>query len=90
MTQQILSETKAQRWRALAVLTSGSEALLCLGQSIVQVREYYLEPWYDMFTEEVRRDTDEIQIQKWIGAASCGEWKMQATLPVPPVRRAVA
>ena len=87
MKRTQLTETKAQRWRALAILDDGTEALLCLGSSIVQVRDNYRDPWYDLLAEQVRKETDEIALQKWSGAPDQGSWETQANLPLPPVRR---
>lgn len=79
----ILREPKAQRWRAVAVLRDGSEALLCLGGSIGQVRETYSEPWFELLAEDVRKATHEIHLQKWDGLPDRGEWVTQSRLPLP-------
>jgi len=83
MSDSILSEPKAQRWRALAILSNKQEALLCLGQSIVQVRDGYLVPWYKYFPLETRKKVTSIEIQKWVGMADLGNWEPQALLPIP-------
>jgi hypothetical protein len=80
-------EHHAQRWRALAILDDGAEALMCLGESAVQVRENYTIPWYELFHEQVRKSVDEIQVQKWSGPDSRGEWVMVSSLPIPPLRQ---
>lgn len=83
MKTQPLQESKAQNWRALAILDDGSQALLCLGGSIVQVRQMYREPWFDLFDEEVRNRVEEIELQKWSGAPDRGEWQTTDNLPIP-------
>lgn len=85
--KRILTESNPQRWRALAILEDGAEALMCLGDSAVQVREDYTIPWYDLFPEQVRKSVDEIQVQKWNGPESRGEWVMVSCLPIPPLRQ---
>ena len=83
-----LQEPKAQRWRALAILSTDEEALICLGSSIGQVREYYAEPWFDLFDEEVRLGVKEIRLQKWNGNPDRGEWVLQTNLPIPVLQSA--
>jgi len=79
---RVLKEMKHQRWRALAMLNDGTEALICLGNTVANVRESYLEPWLELFDEDVRKETDEIVLQKWIGEPDRGEWVTQANLPL--------
>lgn len=83
MAAGAMTESKVQNWRALAKLDDGTEALLCLGGSIVQVRETYHEPWYELFDEEVRVHVEEIELQKWNGAPDCGEWQTISSLSIP-------
>lgn len=78
-----LQETKAQRWRALACLKSGEEALICLGSSSVQVKDYYTVPWFEIFEEDVRKDTEDIVLQRWSGIPDLGHWVTQNHLPIP-------
>lgn len=90
MRKTVLHESRAQRWRALAVLDDGAEALLYLGSSIVQVRENYHVPWFELFEKEIRDKVDSIELQKWAGAPDCGEWITQSNLPLPGSRTKVA
>jgi hypothetical protein len=78
-----LQETKAQRWSAVAILKNGQEALICLGASSVDVRNIYAIPWFELFTEEVRREVTNIEMQKWMGAPDYGRWIPSGTLPIP-------
>lgn len=84
------AEPKMQRWRAIAVSTRGEESLICLGQSIVEVREYYTIPWFDLFDEEVRKQVAEIHIQRWKGVFDYGKWVDETTLPIPVAQSQVA
>lgn len=78
-----LTEPKAQRWRALAVLDDGTEALLCLGQTVAQVRETYQLAWRSVFPPEVRTNVLEVVLQKWVGTPDFGSWQIQTPLPLP-------
>jgi len=78
-----MQETKAQRWRALAILFDGGEALLYVGSSIVQIRENFIDSWKKYFTDETRKATRDIIIQKWNGAPDCGYWENQSKIQVP-------
>jgi hypothetical protein len=90
MKRTTFRESKAQRWRALAILDNGTEVLLCLGASMTQVKDFYQIPWYEYLPEDVRKEVDEISLQKWVGLPDCGEWITQASLPLLPYNRAVA
>lgn len=78
-----LQELKPQRWRSLAIMESGEEALICLGQSIVQIRESYVNAWIGVFTKEARAKTKEVIAQKWVGISSHGYWKFVMKMPHP-------
>jgi hypothetical protein len=86
-----LHETKAQRWRALAVFKDGSEGLLYLGHSYAQVTEHYDEPYFEYYDQEERDRIAEIHLQKWVGAPDRGKWVTQKNIdfpkmPASPVR----
>lgn len=78
-----LSETKPQRWRALALYNDGQEALLRLGSNIAQVTESYEYPFFELLDDEEREKVKEIHLQKWNGTADKGCWESQKQLPVP-------
>lgn len=85
-----MTESKAQRWRALAIMSDGSEALLYLGSSIVQVRDNYAESWAEYFNDASRKATVKIVLQKWNGAVDCGRWETQQNSNLPMPKTAVA
>lgn len=78
-----LVETKAQRWRALAVYSDGRECLLFVGASFSQVNEHYDEPYFDLLDDEERGLVNRIHLQKWVGAPDSGNWVTQRNLPIP-------
>jgi hypothetical protein len=83
MRNNSLHESKAQRWRALAILQDGQEALVYVGMSIVQVRDNYQSAWSSVFSDEAKQKTNEIVVQKWMGTADKGKWITQTNLEMP-------
>jgi hypothetical protein len=80
-----LSESKAQGWRAIAVLEDGSEALVMIGMSSAQIRAGYVAALQEMFEEEpggVSGVTD-IRLEQWYGAPDAGRWTHKNTLRIP-------
>jgi len=77
------SESKLQRWRALAVFADGSECLVYLGRSSGQVRGGYPTAYADIFDGDEREQVERVVLQLWEGAADEGRWVEQATLAVP-------
>jgi hypothetical protein len=80
-----LSESKAQGWRAIAVLEDGSEALVMIGMSSAQIRAGYVSALEEMFEEEpegVAAITD-IRLEQWYGAPDAGRWIQKNTLRNP-------
>lgn len=77
------SESKAQGWRAIAVFKNGTEGLLYVGRSTVQVRENYRAAWAEVFTLPERKSVQRIVLQRWNGTPDCGGWQNQADLPIP-------
>lgn len=78
-----LSETKSQRWRAIAVRSNGDEALIYLGGNILQVRENYLEAFNSYQEPEEQLETVAIRVEKWVGMPYCGNWITHAQLLLP-------
>jgi hypothetical protein len=90
----VQSESKAQGWRALAILRSENgpvEALLFVGRSSTQIRAGYVEALQYVLDEEERERVTAIQLQQWQGAPDAGKWLDKATLRLPaPVALAAA
>ena len=76
-------ESKAQGWRALAVLDGTSEALLFVGRSSTQVRAGYVEAFTELLDEEEKDRTSTIRLQQWQGAPDAGKWLDKAELRLP-------
>ena len=76
-----------QDWRAVALLTSGSERLLCVGESPSQVRAAYVGAWGEVIRDEDRPAVQTISLQKWAGQIWAGQWEHQQTLEVPAFPR---
>lgn len=79
----IQSESKAQGWRAVAVLGDGVEALLYVGRSSKQVRDGYAEAFNEFFDEEEREGITTIRLQQWQGTPDAGKWLDKNELRVP-------
>jgi hypothetical protein len=82
----IVTEAKAQGWRAVAILEGLGEALLYVGRSSTQVRGGYGEAFHGVLTEEEISLVKSIKIQQWQGAPDAGSWedKGELRLPVAP------
>lgn len=78
----------AQDWRAIALISTGGERLLCLGESSSQVRAAYAGAWTEVIRDEDRPSVSAISLQKWVGKVWQGQWEHQADLPVPSGRMA--
>ena len=79
----IFGEPKAQRWRAIMVMRDGKEALLFVGASLLQVKQHYQGPFFDLYDEAERSNLHEIRLQKWVGDPDRGHWTSQVALPIP-------
>ena len=79
----IVTESKAQGWRAVAVLSGRGEALLFVGRSSTQVRSGYVDSFNDLLDDEERDMVESISLQRWHGAPDAGTWEHQTTLKVP-------
>ncbi len=86
----IVTESKAQGWRAVAVLGDRGEALLFVGRSSTQVRAGYAEAFNELLDEEERDLVSGIKLQQWQGAPDAGKWVDKAELRLPaPVKTLV-
>ncbi len=83
------SESKAQGWRAVAVLDGTLEALLFVGRSSTQVRAGYGEAFAELLDDEEKDRVTTIRLQQWQGAADAGKWhdKAELRLPSPKLAR---
>lgn len=88
----IQTESKAQGWRALAVLDGTAEALLFVGRSSTQVRAGYAEAFAELFEDDEKERTTAIKLQQWQGTPDAGKWldKAELRLPAPKLVRAAA
>src|SRR5688572_28827359 len=77
------TEAKPQSWRAVAVFDDGSEGLLYLGRSSVQVRGGYADAYAGVLDRAERSRVRDISLQCWQGAADEGRWVAKASLRVP-------
>ena len=79
----IQTETKAQGWRAVAVLDGDVEALLFVGRSSTQVRAGYTEAFAELLDDEERERVTTIRLQQWQGAPDAGKWTEKSELRIP-------
>ena len=84
----IVTESKAQGWRAVAVYQDQSEALLYVGRSSTQVRGGYSEAFQDQLEDDEREVVSTIKLQQWQGAPDAGKWLDKAELRLPVGSRA--
>ena len=78
----IQTESKAQGWRAVAVL-NGQEALLFVGRSSTQVRAGYPDAFAELLDGDEKDAVDTIKLQQWQGAPDAGKWLDKNELRVP-------
>jgi hypothetical protein len=83
------SESKAQGWRAVAVLDGTVEALLFVGRSSTQVRAGYGEAFTELLDDEEKDRVTTIRLQQWQGAADAGKWHDKAELRLPNAAKLV-
>lgn len=84
----IVTESKAQGWRAVAVLNGRGEALLFVGRSSTQVRGGYAEAYSELLDDEERDLVQTIKLQQWQGAPDAGKWIDKAELRLPATTKA--
>jgi len=79
----IQTESKAQGWRAVAVLDGDVEALLFVGRSSTQVRAGHAEAFLELLDDEEREHVTNVALQRWHGAPDAGRWMHQTNLTIP-------
>jgi hypothetical protein len=77
------TEAKPQNWRAVAVFEDRSDLLVYLGRSSKQVRENFVQAFFEVLDEEERDGVRSISLQHWQGAPDSGRWMHQTNLTVP-------
>lgn len=86
----IVTEAKAQGWRAVAVLPNLGEALLFVGRSSTQVRGGYSDAFQELLDADERDQVSTIKLQQWQGAPDAGKWQDKAELRIPaPAKSAI-
>jgi hypothetical protein len=86
----VVTESKAQGWRAVAVLNGEIEALLFVGRSSTQVRGGYGEAFHEILDDEERGRVSAIKLQQWQGAPDAGKWHDKAELRLPAPAKTTA
>ena len=86
----IVTESKAQGWRAVATFSGGAEALLFVGRSSTQVRGGYAEAFSEVLDDEERGTVSAIKLQQWQGAPDAGKWIDKAEQRLPVASKQVA
>lgn len=77
------TEAKPQNWRAVAVFEDRSDLLVYLGRSSKQVRENFVQAFFEVLDEDERDGVRSISLQHWQGAPDSGRWMHQTNLTVP-------
>lgn len=83
-----LTEAKPQCYRALAVFDDRSERLIYLGRSSSQVRQGYVQAFFEVLDEEEQARVTAVHLQRWHGAPDAGRWVMQSPLTLPTAKLA--
>jgi hypothetical protein len=86
----IVTEAKAQGWRAVAVIEGRGEALLFVGRSSTQIRGGYAEAYNELLDDDERDAVTAIKLQQWQGAPDAGKWHDKAELRIPSGAKVVA
>ena len=86
----IVTESKAQGWRALVMMNDNSEMLLFVGRSSTQVRGGYGEAFQEILDDEERSRVSTIKLQQWQGAPDAGKWMDKAELRKPVTTKTAA
>ncbi len=81
----VQSESKAQNWRAVAVLDGRGECLLYVGRSTTQIRSGYVDAFNELLDEEEKNLCSAIHMQQWTGTPDAGRWATKTELRVPIV-----
>ncbi len=89
----IQTESKAQGWRAIAILEGRGECLLFVGRSSKNVRDEYVDSFNELLEADEKELVTSIQLQQWQGTPDAGRWQFKNELRVPQsakLARAVA
>ncbi|QEL14506.1 hypothetical protein [Limnoglobus roseus] len=79
----IQTESKAQGWRAVAILEGRGECLLYVGRSSTHVRGEYLEAYAELLEDDEKEACTAIHLQQWQGTPDAGRWQTKNELRVP-------
>lgn len=79
----IQTESKAQGWRAIAVLEGRGECLLFVGRSSTHVRDEYVDSYNELLDSEEKALVTAIQLQQWQGTPDAGRWQKKNDLRIP-------
>jgi hypothetical protein len=77
------TETKPQGWRVMAVFDDRGDRLIYLGHSSPQVRQGFIQAFFEVLDDEEREHVRSISLQRWQGAPDIGRWMHQTNLTVP-------
>ena len=77
------TEAKPQGWRAVAIFDDRGERLIFLGRSSTQVRQGFVQAYFEVLDEEEREHVRAIALQRWHGTPDAGRWLHQTNLNVP-------
>jgi len=72
-------------WMATAKIRGRSEQLLCLGESIVQIKKLYEDAYAEMIPFDLRHQIQNISVYRWNGADFRGRWNYFNELPIPKI-----
>lgn len=86
----ITTESKAQGWRAVAILDGDVECLLFVGRSSTQVRGGYVEAFNELLEADERDGVTTIKLQQWQGAPDAGKWQDKGELRLPSPAKVLA
>jgi hypothetical protein len=77
------TEAKPQGWRAMAIFDDRGDRLIYLGHSSPQVRQNFVQAFFEVLDEEERDHVRSVSLQRWHGAPDIGRWQHQSNLTVP-------
>jgi hypothetical protein len=86
----VQTESKAQTWRAVAVLEGRGECLLFVGRSSTHVRGEYVEAYTELLDDEEKEIVTAIKMEQWQGTPDAGRWVQKNDLRVPQPAKQLA
>lgn len=86
----VQTESKAQGWRAVAILEGRGECLLYVGRSSTHVRGEYVESFNELLEDDEKGLVTGIQLQQWQGTPDAGRWLTKNELRVPTAAKQLA